>query len=326
MRKPAGKGVREIAAETGFNISTVSRALNNRPGVSAQAAAEIIRAARKIGWKNGKTTAYAVLLPGSRVALAWYTLNMLDAIRDEALRRGVLLEIFFADHAELLRERAVDGILSLDFSSQIVRKLSTVLPAVCLNDFSWRIGDIYSVCSNAGQGVRRAVSLLLSYGHRKIGMLVNGSRETESNRERAEAFETCIASCALDPASSVQSRSVSPAGGGNPYLFGDMRRLVETGVTAVINCGESESVEALTALRLCGLRVPQDISLICWEVPRFSKYLEPPLTTVQQNFEVLAREAFDMLERLRRGEAVSSDVLVDCLLHERGSVAIPAYK
>ncbi|MCI5800182.1 LacI family DNA-binding transcriptional regulator, partial [bacterium] len=47
MRKPAGKGVREIAAETGFNISTVSRALNNRPGVSAQAAAEIIRAARK---------------------------------------------------------------------------------------------------------------------------------------------------------------------------------------------------------------------------------------------------------------------------------------
>ena len=110
MRKPAGKGVREIAAETGFNISTVSRALNNRPGVSAQAAAEIIRAARKIGWKNGKTTAYAVLLPGSRVALAWYTLNMLDAIRDEALRRGVLLEIFFADHAELLRERAVDGI------------------------------------------------------------------------------------------------------------------------------------------------------------------------------------------------------------------------
>ena len=193
MRKPAGKGVREIAEATGFNISTVSRALNNRPGVSAQAAAEIIRAARKIGWKNGKTTAYAVLLPGSRVALAWYTLNMLDAIRDEALRRGVLLEIFFADHAELLRERAVDGILSLDFSSQIVRKLSTVLPAVCLNDFSWRIGDIYSVCSNAGQGVRRAVSLLLSYGHRKIGMLVNGSRETESNRERAEAFETCIA-------------------------------------------------------------------------------------------------------------------------------------
>mgnify|MGYP000309084737 FL=1 len=123
-----------------------------------------------------------------------------------------------------------------------------------------------------------------------------------------------------------QSRSVSPAGGGNPYLFGDMLRLVETGVTAVINCGESESVEALTALRLCGLRVPQDISLICWEVPRFSKYLEPPLTTVQQNFEVLAREAFDMLERLRRGEAVSSDVLVDCLLHERGSVAIPAHK
>lgn len=322
VRKTAEKGIREIAEATGFNISTVSRALNNRSGVSAESAAKILRTALEFGYRSGKTPVYAVLLPETSQGLGWYSLNMLDALRRVAMERGFLLEIVFSDHAEILRERCLAGIISFDYSSQIVRKLSVALPVVCINDFSWHIADVYSVCSNIAHGVRNAVSLLVSYGHRKIGMLINGDSATESNRERAAAFEECRIRYALAPESALCFRA-EESGQNSPYLYGSMRTLTERGVTAVINCGESESVEALAALRLCGLRVPQDLSLICWEVPRFSKFLEPPLTTVQQNFPRLAEEAFNMLERLIRKESVTADVLVDCLLHERGSVSVP---
>ena len=323
VRKAAGKGIREIAEATGFNISTVSRALNNRSGVSAEASAKILQTAREFGYRNGGTPVYAVLLPETSQGLGWYSLNMLDALRKTAVERGYLLEIVFSDHAEILRERCVSGIVSFDYSSQIVRKLSVVLPVVCINDFSWHIADVYSVCSNIAHGIRSAVSLLVSYGLRKIGMLINGDSATECNRERAAAFEESRIRYALAPESAVCFRLEDSGDRSSPYLYGSMRTLTERGVTAVINCGESESVEALAALRLCGSRVPQDVSLICWEVPRFSKFLEPPLTTVQQNFPRLAEEAFNMLERLIRKESVTADVLVDCLLHERNSVSVP---
>lgn len=324
MRKPSGNGgIREIAAATGFNISTVSRALNNHPGISPATASVILQAARELGYRSGTTPVYAILLPETKMGLAWYSLNMLDALREEAVNRGCLLEILFSDHAEILRERNISGILSFDFASQAVRKLKVVLPVVCVNDFSWHIADIYSVCSDTGQGVRKAVALLAAYGHRKIGLLINGDKNTESNRERIAAFEESRSVYSLDPVSAVHFREYGTFDLPMPYLHASIRAMVKTGVTAIINGGESESVEALAAIRLCGLRVPQDLSLICWEVPRFSRFLDPPLTTIQQNFPLLAKRAFDMLESLIRKEKVSSDVRVDCLIHERGSVSVP---
>ena len=47
MRKPSDTGLRQIAEKTGFNISTVSRALNNRAGVSSAAIRRILEAARE---------------------------------------------------------------------------------------------------------------------------------------------------------------------------------------------------------------------------------------------------------------------------------------
>ena len=114
VRKAAGKGIREIAEATGFNISTVSRALNNRSGVSAEASAKILQTAREFGYRNGGTPVYAVLLPETSQGLGWYSLNMLDALRKTAVERGYLLEIVFSDHAEILRERCVSGIVSFD--------------------------------------------------------------------------------------------------------------------------------------------------------------------------------------------------------------------
>ena len=324
MRKAsANGGIREIAAATGYNISTVSRALNNRPGVSPAAAASILQTARELGYRSGTTPVYAILLPDTKLGLAWYSLNMLDAMRQEAIERNCLLEIVFSDQADILRERNISGILSFDFSSQAVRNLKVVLPVVCVNDFSWHIADIYSVCSDIGRGIRSAVALLAAYGHRKIGLLINGDRNTESNRERAAAFEECRSVYGLDPVSSVHFREYGTFDQPIPYLYASICEMTGRGLTAIINCGESESVEVLAAARLCGLRVPEDLSLICWEVPRFSRFLDPPLTTIQQNFPLLAKRAFDMLESLIRKEKVSSDVRVDCLIHERGSVSVP---
>jgi len=323
MRKASGRGVREIAALSGYNISTVSRALNNRPGVSAAVSARIVEVAREIGYRHSGNPVYAILLPESTQNIAWYTLNMLNALRQEVVKRGCRVEIVFADQNDILRERYIAGVISLDYSYRVAKKWDEVMPVVCINDYSCNTANIYSVKSNIAQGVQSAVALLVGYGHRKIGMLVNGDEFAEAAKAQLAAFETCRR---LYPLDAVSQACLGFRGGkgGVPYFYGAVRELLESGVTAVINCGESESAEALAAVRMAKKRVPEDISLICWELPGLSKYQDPPLTTVQQNFSKLAEEAFRTLEALVNRQHVAADVLVDCLLHERGSVSFPA--
>ena len=107
------------------------------------------------------------------------------------------------------------------------------------------------------------------------------------------------------------------------YRYGSVRELVESGVTAIIANGESESTEVLAGIQLCGKVVPRDISLICWEVPSFSKFLNPPLTTISQDFPRLAATAFTLLEQIAHKENPPFSIQVDCLLTERNSVTVP---
>ena len=192
------------------------------------------------------------------------------------------------------------------------------MPMVCINSFPTISRDIHSVSSNVAQGIAQAVSLLHSYGHRKIGLFLSGD-QTRHTREVKTAFmEQCEyynMEHEIGPGLEKLQKQY--------YRYGSVRELVESGVTAIIANGESESTEVLAGIQLCGKVVPRDISLICWEVPSFSKFLNPPLTTISQDFPRLAATAFTLLEQIAHKENPPFSIQVDCLLTERNSVTVP---
>lgn len=319
MRKPSDTGLRQIAEKTGFNISTVSRALNNRAGVSSAATRRILEAAREIGYRSPSRPVYAVILPATH-DFRCYMYELLAELRRESLRRDIPLEFVFADQAEFLQERNLTGIISLDFNSKIVHHLNTVIPLVCLNNVPIHLDNIYSVSSDNAQGIREAVGLLVSHGHRKIGMFFRGGLDVRDIQERISAFEKCRELFALEPDALVLQNCQNPY---KNYFYDSILSLIRRDVTAIICCGESESAEALAAIRLCGKKVPDDLSLICYEVKQFSRFLDPPLTTIEQDFPALAHAAFELLDQLIQTGSAPHDVIIDCRLHERSSVAIP---
>lgn len=317
----AGKkrvGLREIAKRINCNVGTVSRALNGHPGVSAENAHKILKIAYEMGYCSSLEKRVAVLLPTSSSPLLWYSMSLLNAIRVESVKRRILLEFIFADQADKMLERSISGILSFEFQNIGLSKLIEVKPMVCINSFPAIPEDVHSVSSDVSQGIAQAVTLLHSYGHRKIGLFLNGGR-TRHTEELEAAFRE---QCAL--------YDIQYETGPDPlkiqkqyYIYGSVRELLERGVTAVIANGESESAEVLAGIHLCGKIVPRDVSVICWEVPCVSKFLDPPLTTISQDFPRLAATAFDLLDRIARKENPPFSTLTDCLLTERSSVSVP---
>ena len=141
-------------------MSTVSRALNHTGQISSQRAAEIFRIANELGYAPrtaGRTI--AVILPESDIELRWYSINLLNAIRQEAAERGRPLEIVSSDQLHVLDERSLVGMLSFDFSRQLAERIgrSNAVPLVCINDSARHIDQVYSVFSDEDQAMSLAV-------------------------------------------------------------------------------------------------------------------------------------------------------------------------
>ena len=82
-----------------------------------------------------------------------------------------------------------------------------------------------------------------------------------------------------------------------------VRKLLDSGVTAILAAGESVGLPVAHALNLFRIRIPEDVSMISMESRRVSEYLTPPQ---QWN-----------------GEQPSADIAVDYCLRSRDSVAPP---
>jgi len=91
--------------------------------------------------------------------------------------------------------------------------------------------------------------------------------------------------------------------------------------------GANQIIGVVKAIKLAGLRIPEDISLICLGNIDFASIFSPPLTEVGWRIETLGEIAATMLiERLsaeRSAESPSKRVLLSTDLVSRHSCAPP---
>ena len=99
--------------------------------------------------------------------------------------------------------------------------------------------------------------------------------------------------------------------------------LYKKGITGIITDGESAGLKIWNSLNFCKIEIPRQMSLIAWEIPYVSDMVSPAITTVEQDFSLLAEKALQLLEARWNNERLISDVQVPYLLHLRDTVSIP---
>ena len=206
----------DVAARAGVSISSVSAALNGRPGVSEQTRARIIEVAQQLGWVpslRGRSLsgrkAYAVGLalerPSAVIESDPFFAGFIAGVESVLEQHGFALVLQVASsrrsavqrYEQMALDHRVDGVFLTDLARDDARvRLVTELglPAVAVNS-SPRC-SLPSVRQDHRPGLVELMDEVVSSGHKRIAH-VAGRRGFIHTRQRVEVWRSALANAGL---------------------------------------------------------------------------------------------------------------------------------
>lgn len=329
----------EIAERTGVSISTVSRVLNEQPGVSPQTRRQVLTAIDVLGYDRPVRLRQR---SGGLVGLVMPELEnpffprLAHHLELQLSRKGLspvlcsqtLGGVHEDDYVAMLMEHSVAGIVFVSGVHALVdsdparyqRLIDLGLPIVLVNG---ALAGLSAPCVSTDDvaTVELAVQHLEHMGHRRIGAALGQQRYLPARRKR-QAFVAALESRGLVPGDVavedlVESTAYTVQGG---QLATE--RLLDRGVTAIVCGSDVMALGAVRAARRLGLRVPEDLSVVGSDDSQMMEFCDPPLTTVRQPAEALAAAASqEIVEQIAGSPPHAGEVLHAPELVVRGSTA-----
>ena len=328
--------IKDLAAQTGYSVGTISRALNNQPNVSEKARAAILRAAAESGFQlNANAKQLKQQHSNSILVVVKGISNELFASLVEALQARVTdssypLVVDYMDEAENEVRRALQlclekkplGILFLGGNREnFLADFDKIrVPSVLVtNDASdLPFPNLSSVSLDNTASARMAVEHLVSLGHRKIA-LVGGPREHSDTT--AQRYQGCLEAfqahnITFDPELDYETVRYSFAGG-----YQGAKNLLDRGrdFTAIFAMSDVMAIGAIRALRDAGKQVPEDVSVVGFDGLPIGAYTIPQLTTVTQPVQELAERSIRLLQETIEGNRTAEHETVTVALERRES-------
>ena len=329
--------MRDVAALAGVSLKTVSRVINNEPGVARRTVEKVSSAITALRYVPDIAAANLARGDvGSRsIALLIASVDdpfsaaMFRGVEEVALLRQVAV---FAASTEgrpeaetrlvlAFASRNVDGLI-ITPSTQDHRALADLLaphmPCVYVDrDPVGIAADV--VTSNNREAARQAVEHLLGYGHRRIGLVTDEVSITTA-AEREIGYRDAIAAAGLPIEEELIQRGVATQSLGEQAA----RALIglENPPTAIFAARNMGSIGAVRVLKQAGLA--GRIALVGMDDIELSDVIDPPLTIMRQNPVEMGRQAASRLfARLDGDNTPPRRIVVPTELVVRGSGEIP---
>jgi len=108
----------------------------------------------------------------------------------------------------------------------------------------------------------------------------------------------------------------------NGYVHAKLLLKSRKDITAILALSNLIALGILRALSEEGLKVPDDVSIICFDDQPYCAYMNPPLTTVDQSKEQMGQIAVRLLlEHIQSAQGLARDgIVLPTRLIQRASV------
>ena len=316
----AATSIHAIAHELGIAASTVSRALNGHPAISAKTRARVLEASRRLNFRpRSQLPCVAVVMATGALGMKHnYCTAMLSLLANALTAQGMPLELLDFSDIDRARKLHIAAVISVGANDALLRLRDVPnLPLFTIH-CPLREHGIHSAVVDHEQGARIGTEHLLEHGHRRIAFL-EWTAHAWGSVERQNGFRKAMAAAGVevrDDAFYFLSR--------DGQLYDILRRIKDGGFTAFLNLDETATMEAPHILsKVMGLTLPRDLSMVCIESHNAHAYLAPPQTIIHQPLdEVVIAVAKAIKEMVEHGApAEPLDIRVDSTLIVRESVA-----
>jgi len=202
---------------------------------------------------------------------------------------------------EMILSRTADGVIVLGSDSPFEAEgggtPDTRYPPVVVGSelVSLAMRKLPSVRIDNVAAAAEITRYLIDLGHRRIAFMT-GAQGSHMMDDREIGFRTVLEAAGVPLCEDC-------------FAYGDL--MIEGGRRAArqlvgrpepptaIVCGNDEmAIGAIAELRVMGLRIPDDISIVGFDDIRYAEAMEPPLTTIAQPREELGERCFTRLLRL----------------------------
>ncbi len=307
--------IKDIARESGYSVSTVSRVLNNRRDVSPAAKEKIEEIVAKYNFvPNNNAKSLKQTVSETIVILVKGTSNMLFADIVEEIQR--MLEktrytsvVAYLDEADNEVQQAIQicwerkplGLLFLGGNPENFKQqfAEVEVPSVLVTNSGEELGfeNLASVSTDDIAAAECAIDYLLENGHQKIGIIGGNSKTSHTSRQR---YEGCMKSFEKHKVSFDEEKSYVSARFSFEGAYQAMEELLEKNnqLTAVFAMSDVMAVGAIRALKDHRLHVPEDISVIGFDGVALAEYYNPKLATIKQQYKMLANRSVKILFNL----------------------------
>ncbi len=323
----------DVASRAGVSVMTVSRVLNDFPGVADETRHRVEKAIAALGYQAN--TAARVLAGGRSRTVGVVAVetehfgpsHTLFGIEAAARTTGHTLSFVtlgpsghdIAATLDQLRASHVEGVIVMAPVRKVVEAVTKVhgdLPLVVVG------GDptigLPTVTIDQRAGARRATDHLLGLGHRTVHH-VRGPEDWIDAASRTRGWTDALrAAGAARPAPLV-----GDWGPGSGYAAG-AQLAADPDVTAVFAANDQTALGVVRALHDAGRRVPHDVSVVGFDDTPESAYFVPALTTIRQDFGEVGRRCVELLRALIDDSETERHVIVPAELVVRESTGEPA--
>lgn len=318
IARPQRRTLQDVARAVGLSVNTVSRALNDLPGVSAATRALIKAEAERIGYVPNPHARSLVL--GSRKTIGVvvtdlanpFFADLVSEVESQVAAAGYTLVLLLSDESPdgerdavgtALRS-GVDGLIAVPVQGRSNPWGTVTRAGIPLVLVSRELPDLaVDFVSNDNEaGMRMTTGVILDAGARDV-VLIEEDLPISTVRHRIAGFRQALESrglpfdsdlTALIPARR-SSRAAMPWRAEDAYLVAN--DLLERGrkPDAFVVGNDYFALGLYRALREHGIRIPEDVLAIGWGDYPFARYLDPPLSTLRLPSVEVARRAVQLL-------------------------------
>lgn len=300
--------IKDISAACGVSTATVSKALNGASDISSATKERICRMAEEMGYhpnsaarslKTNRTYNIGVLFKdeaGSGLTHEYFA-AVLEGFKNEAEAKGFDITFINTNNASMSYVdhciyRNVDGVavVCANFKDpQVMALADSNLPIVTID---YVYNGKMAVLSDNREGLAELVHYIYSQGHRRIAY-IHGAPSSVSEA-RLVGFWRAVEELGLEIPEEYVRDGVFHDPADTAKQTAALLDLPQP-PTCILFPDDFSAIGGINEIRSRGLSIPGDLSVAGYDGIHLSQVMDPPLTTIRQQTQIMGSTAAKQL-------------------------------